>query len=291
MTLAERVRAAARRLEDAGLPADDSRRDAVLLARAVLGWSAADWLTRQHTPAPIGFDEPFQAFIGRRAAHEPIAYITGEREFYGRPFRVTPDVLIPRPETELLVEEALAEIAARGPGASPPRVVDVGTGSGCVAVTLALEAPATRVIGTDVSERALAVARANAASLDARVELCHGGLLASVSGPIDILVSNPPYVSEAERPTLSAEVGRYEPGTALFAGLDGLDVIRALLPDAARTLVPGGVLVVEIGAGQAPAVTRLVSATPGLHLVRIRADLQGIPRIVVSRRDRGTVAR
>ena len=284
MTLADAAAAAARRLEAAGLPAADSRRDAVRLARAALGWSTADWLTRQHTAAPAAFAAAFDALVSRRAGHEPLAYILGEREFYGRAFRVTPDVLIPRPETELLVESALEVLAARPPGSRPPLVVDVGTGSGCIAATIALEAPDVRVVGTDVSAAALAVARGNVDRLGARVELRPGSLLAGTTEAVDVLVSNPPYVSEAERPTLPLEVSRYEPGPALFGGLDGLDVIRTLVPAAARALAPGGALLLEIGAGQASAVTRLVAATPGLTLDRVRLDLQGIPRVVIARR-------
>jgi release factor glutamine methyltransferase len=274
---------------DAGVSADESRRDAALLARAVLGWDAAAWIARQHETAPDDFPRVFDRWIDRRRRREPVAYIIGEREFYGRPFHVTPAVLIPRPETELLVEEAIAalgELVADGRFASPI-VVDVGTGSGCIAVTLALEQPSARVIATEVSMDALAVARDNADRLGAagRVEFRAGSLLASLSATPDVIVSNPPYVGEADRWSLPPEVRDFEPDLALSAGLDGLDVIRPLVAAAGRALAPGGRLLIEIGAGQAAAVTRLVAETPGLALSRIRLDLQGIPRIVVARRE------
>ena len=289
MTIAARVHEAVARLMDAGVPADESRRDAALLARAVLGWDAAAWIARQHETAGDEFPRVFDSWIDRRCRREPVAYIIGEREFYGRPFRVTRAVLIPRPETELLVEEAIAALTALvgDERSASPLVVDVGTGSGCIAVTIALERPSARVIATEISEAALAVARDNADRLGAagRVEFRAGSLLAGLSAAPDLIVSNPPYVSERDRWSLPAEVRDFEPDLALFAGLDGLDVIRPLVAAVGRVLAPGGRLLIEIGAGQAAAVTRLVAETPGLALSRIRLDLQGIPRIVVARRE------
>jgi release factor glutamine methyltransferase len=283
MDLTAMAAAARRRLEAAGFDHDTASRDAALLARWVLGWSAADWLTRAGEPAPIHFPAQFDSLIARRAASEPIAYLTREREFYGRAFKVTRDVLIPRPETEFVVEEALA-FRPSGLGPRPsPLVVDVGTGSGCIAITLALEVPHARVIATDISAAALGVAAANARGLgvEERIEFIEGSFLAGIDGPIDILVSNPPYVSERERATLPAEVAGHEPATALFGGgPDGLDMIRVLLADAAGTLAPEGVLVMEIGCGQIEAVLDL-AADNGLECLRVRADLQGIPRVVV----------
>jgi release factor glutamine methyltransferase len=283
VTIAASVHAAIRRLTAAGVPIDEARRDAALLARAVLGWDAAQWIARQQDEAAAGFTPAFTALIDRRARREPVAYITGEREFYGRWFRVTPAVLIPRPETELLVDETLAALRAPD-GPAAPLVVDAGTGSGCIAISIALEHPSARVVGTDVCGDALAIARQNASRLGARVELRQGSLLAGLTAAPDAIVSNPPYVSESDRPSLPPEVRDYEPGPALFAGLDGLDVVRELVRAAASALAPGGWLLMEVGAGQAPHVARLIGATPPLRLERVRLDLQSIARVVSARR-------
>ena len=284
MTIAARVEAAAEQLAGAGLQPEEARRDATLLARAVLGWDTAAWIVRQTEAASARFDRALSGFIDRRARREPVAYIVGEREFYGRPFRVTPAVLIPRPETELLVEETLAALGERAPHA--PLVVDVGTGSGCIAIAIALEQAAARVVATDISDAALAVARDNAARLgaSARIEFRLGSLLAGLTSSPDLIVSNPPYVGEPDRASLPADVRDFEPAVALFAGLDGLDVIRELIGAAARVLRPGGKLLLEIGADQARAVTRLIAHTPALTLSPVRRDLQGLPRVVVAER-------
>jgi release factor glutamine methyltransferase len=281
-------------LVTAGIPPDDAWRDAVVLARSVLGWCAADWLTRSHEAAAPAFTDRFLPLIDRRAGSEPVAYLTGEREFYGRPFKVTRDVLIPRPETELIVDEALrclgvvaAGFSRAGPVRSP-LIADIGTGSGCLAVTLALECPSARVIATDLSQRALEVAKDNARRLDAadRITFRHGSYLAGAAGPIDLIVTNPPYVAEADRTSLPRDVADYEPAQALFGGVDGLAVIRELLPAAAAALAPEGWLVMEIGQGQVESVRALTERTEGLTFVRVRLDLQQIPRVIVARRVR-----
>jgi release factor glutamine methyltransferase len=289
VTFAEWLADASRLLTAAGRDERESRRDAALLARWDLGWPMALWLVSLGEEAPPDFEARLAPLIARRARAEPIAYLTGEREFFGRSFRVTPDVLIPRPETELVVEEALACLYARRPDperSRPPVVVDVGTGSGCIAITLTLEFPSARVVATDVSAAALAVAVDNARGLDAadRVTFRHGPLLAGWNEPVDLIVSNPPYVAARDRGALPDDVVRYEPATALFGGDDGLDVMRALVPTAAAALVPGGWLIMEIGLGQADDVQRLVRDVPGLDLVRLRSDLQRILRVVVARR-------
>ena len=222
MTLVQCAADAARKLEVAGVTADESRRDAVVLARWCLGWSAADWLTRAQQPAPAAFSSAFAAAIDRRARREPLAYITGEREFYGRMFDVTPAVLIPRPETELLVEEALRCLQQIGRQAPydqvRPQVLDIGTGSGCVAITLALEAPAAAIIATDVSTPALDVARRNARRLKAadRIEFRLATFAENASGVFDLIVANPPYVPESTRESLAPEVREYEPADARY---------------------------------------------------------------------------
>jgi release factor glutamine methyltransferase len=287
-SLASLAAAGRRRLEAAGFDAERAGRDAVLLARWILGWEAARWLTGSSDTPPPAFSDRFFHLIQRRAASEPVAYLTGEREFYGRVFSVTRDVLIPRPETEFVVEEALQCLSHPAPSAQRPApcVVDVGTGSGCLAITLALERPDARITATDISQAALRVARDNAQRLGAgdRVDFREGPFLAGLTAPPDVIVSNPPYVAESDRSTLPLEVVSFEPAHALFGGgADGLDMIRALLPMAAAALAPGGWLVMEIGYGQLDAVRRVVEQTHALFFSHARADLQGIPRVVVLR--------
>jgi release factor glutamine methyltransferase len=277
------VDAAAARLRAAGFTADDARRDALVLARAVLGWSQADWIVHARSDGPQNFATTFDALISRRAAFEPVAHLLGEREFYGRMFRVTADTLIPRPETEDLVTAALEWIAGHH-GSAPLRVLDVGTGTGCVAITLALECAPGRatIAATDISPAALTIARDNAMRLGANsVTFTLGHLLADHTAPFDLIVSNPPYVPERDRETLQPDVRRFEPATALFSGDDGLDLIRELVPVAKRALVPGGALMLEIGQGQAAEVDALLR-TSGFTMVNQRPDLQGIPRIIVA---------
>ena len=284
-TVAAVVSHAADAVANAGVPVEEAYRDVVLLARGVLRWDAAQWLTHQDSPATDDFVARFEALARRRRDREPVAYITGEREFYGRVFTVTPAVLIPRPETELLVDEANAALSRLSLGSERRRavVVDAGTGSGCLAITLALEQPGCRVIATDTSADALAVARENASRHRAGdIDFRHASLLDGVPAPVDLVVSNPPYVPDDERGAVAPEVAQYEPPSALFAGPDGLDVIRALVPAAATVLGPGGCLLFEIGHGQADAVRTIVAATPALDLVDIRPDLQGIPRCVIA---------
>jgi release factor glutamine methyltransferase len=276
----------AARLERAGLSPDDSARDVAVLARAVLGWDQAQWLARRQEPASAEFAAAFHSLLTRRAAREPIAYILGEREFYGRPFLVSRDVLIPRPETELVIDQALAWLSTAGRPAAPT-IVDVGTGSGCLAVTLALECPAAHLAATDISPAALEVAVANAArhGVAARIEWRHAVLAGDLTAGADLIVANPPYVAERDRALLAPDVRDYEPATALFAGPDGLDVIRPLAPAASRALRPGGALIMEIGAGQWPAVDDILRRA-GFQNVAVHADLAGIPRVVVGQATR-----
>jgi len=290
VTLAECAKVAADALAAAGFPADEARRDAGVLARQSLGWTLADWAARSRDAAPNGFEARLLAMARRRATHEPVAYITGVREFFGRSFRVTPAVLIPRPETEILVEAVLAIVRSDDADARlDPRVkpvmLDVGTGSGCIAITLALECPSARISATDSSRAALDIARANADALRAgHVEFIETSLVPDRLLPRPtLIVSNPPYVRERDRASLPPDVVQFEPASALFAGEDGLDVIRELIPAAHAALVPGGRLLMEIGFGQAPAVSQAVSES-GLALEKILLDLQGIPRVAIARK-------
>ena len=277
-----RVAGARQRLRNAGIPADEADLDARLLAEHVLGWTTERFFTDANQDEPPAFRAKFGVLVDRRAAHEPFAYIVGHEEFWGLQFEVTPAVLIPRPETELLVELALAEI----PREASLKIADVCTGSGCVAVSIAHGRAAVAIVAADASEPALEVARRNATRhmVADRIGFRRTDLLEGLDGPFDLIVANPPYVAERDRPTLQPEVVDHEPALALFAGDDGLDVIRRLLPQAETRLRPGGLLLFEFGFGQADAVMQLISRTAGLTMVALRRDLQDIPRVAVIRR-------
>ncbi|MGE3274711.1 MAG: peptide chain release factor N(5)-glutamine methyltransferase [Vicinamibacterales bacterium] len=272
------------RLAAAGIPVEEAALDAEVLARHVLGWSRADLLAREAEAPPPAFAAAYDRLAARRERREPVAYIRGTQEFWGREFLVSPAVLIPRPETELIVEAAMdflgAPLAPGAPdGTDVLRVVDIGTGSGCLAITLALEYPALHVVATDISAEALDVARANAArhGVADRVTFLHAPYFGGVLAPVDLVVSNPPYVADDE--PLPPEVGGHEPPAALYGGADGLRDVREILAQAAGRLAPSGRLLVEIGYGQADAVRRAVAHAEGLALVRFINDLQGIPRV------------
>jgi release factor glutamine methyltransferase len=279
-SLHDRLAHAGQALVGAGIAAEEAARDAELLARHLLGWDRAAMLSRRRDPAPSRLDERYDAFISRRAAREPVAYIAGCQEFWGLELEVSPDVLIPRPETELIVEEALA--AVRG---SPNRIVDVGTGSGCLAIALACAVPSAQVVGTDLSLPALDVARRNAArhGVSGRVTFVQADLLDGLDARADLIVANLPYVPSREADLLQPEVRQYEPGAALFGGEDGLAVIRRLFSSAAGHLAGDGLLVVEFGFGQ-EGLLRTSAAGAGWQVMRIREDLQSIPRVAVVRR-------
>lgn len=280
--LHERLAEARTVLMQAGIAADEAALDVEVLARHVLDCDRATLLTRARDPLPSAFNRLFRALVARRRSREPVAYIVGHREFWGLEFDVTPSVLIPRPETELIVEEALASLPRRD---AVRHIIDVGTGSGCLAVALAVEFPAARITATDTSPDALAVAHRNAERHNTlgRVTIVGADLLEGVPAAADLIVSNPPYVSAKDAVTLPPEVGRYEPSSALYAGEDGLDVIRRLFASAPQHLAPGGPLIVEFGFGQDAAVREIAQRT-GWTVVRMRSDLQGIARVAVLRR-------
>jgi release factor glutamine methyltransferase len=256
--------------------------DAEALLLHVLGRNKA-WLMA-HLDEQISGDQAdrFDELLERRQHGEPIQYITGEAEFYGLPFRVTPDVLIPRPETEHLIEKVL-ELAANF---TQPRIVDVGTGSGIIAVALAHKLPAATITATDLSQSALAIAQENAErnGVASRIRFLEGDLLAPIREErFEIVVSNPPYVPEADRAALSVEVRDYEPALALYAGEDGLGIYRRLIPAASATLAPGGFLALEIGYGQQAAIRNLL-ASSGFAQIEFLPDLNKIPRVAFARR-------
>lgn len=277
-SVADRLAAARARLAAAGLPPDEARFDAEVLVRHVLGWDRAALIAHGRDPERAGFADTLEQMLDRRVQREPVAQIIGRREFWGMDFEVTRDVLVPRPETELIVEEALA-FAREHP---VRRAIDVGTGTGCVAIAIASELPEVRITATDLSLPAIEVARRNAAVLgvDGRIEFHLGDVLDDVDGPADLIVSNPPYVPEHMAAQLAPEVIEYEPHAALFGGETGLEVIAALFQQAPARLAAGGRLVVEFGFDQREAVERLAAAQ-GWNVLRIRADLQGIPRTIV----------
>jgi release factor glutamine methyltransferase len=224
----------------------------------------------------------YSQMIERRAAGEPIQYITGECEFFGLPFRVNREVLIPRPETEHLVEKVL-ELAA---DFTQPRIVDVGTGSGAIAVALAHKLPNAEVTAIDLSSAALQVAKGNSErnSEAVRIRFLEGDLLAPVAGEqFDFVVSNPPYVANGDRELLAAEVREHEPELALFAGSHGLDIYRRLAPAAYEAVAPNAVVLFEIGYGQADAIAQLLRAA-GFKDIQFTKDLQGIDRVICGRR-------
>jgi release factor glutamine methyltransferase len=209
-------------------------------------------------------------YLHERMKGKPTQYITKKQEFYGREFHVTPDVLIPRPETELLVETVLRLRP------NPGRVIDVGTGSGIIAVTLALQSPA-EVVATDISAKALRIAAEN--SGDRPVKFVRADLLAPFADAcVDVIASNPPYIAEDDRDSLQREVRDFEPALALFAGPRGLAIYERLIPQARRVLKPGGLLALELGFGQADAVSHLVA---GWRNIQVFPDLAGIPRVLV----------
>jgi release factor glutamine methyltransferase len=253
-------------------------REAALLLGRALGLSESQVLARDERPVEPADAARYQEWIERRAGGEPVAYLLGEREFYGRIFRVDPRVLIPRPETEHLIEEALET-----PLPSRPRILEVGVGSGCIAVTLACELPSARIVATDLSADALAVARANSERLGTagRVSLVRADLFAGITPErIDLLVSNPPYVDAQEAAEMSPEVCRFEPHLALFPpGGGGTETIDRLLASAAA-LSSGVRVLLEIGRGQLESVESSARSA-GFDLLLARSDYAGIPRVAI----------
>ena len=277
-SIAEALKEASRSLDGAGVP--EARRDASSLLSFVLGRDRTFLISHAEDMVDDDSVDRLREFVERRAAGEPLQYITGAQDFYGREFRVTPDVLIPRPETELLVEAALEVTKA-----DSPFICDVGTGSGCIAVTLLCELAGARAVAVDKSAAALEIAKLNAAKQSVTdravfvVSDCFDALDAR-EYQFDLIVSNPPYVSESALEGLQREVRDHEPRVALSPGPDGLSVIRRLLTEAPAYLKPNGHLLMEIGFDQGEAVRGLVDEAVWFAL-EVRPDLQGIPRIVV----------
>ncbi len=275
---ADLLRRAVRDLAQAGIP--DARLDAEILLAEARALSRASVLAHLDDRADDATGTRYTALVSRRARHEPVAYITGRRAFYGLDFAVDRRVLIPRPETEMLVEAALAWLATR----LTATVFDVGTGSGAIAVALAAHTPpGVRFVALDISPDALTVARENAARHDvaARIEFRASDLLGEAPGRADLIVANLPYVSRTEWPDLTPDIVDYEPRAALDGGLDGLDAFRRFFMQAPAHLAPGGALMLEIGWTQASAASALAQATFPAATISVRRDGAGLDRLVI----------
>jgi release factor glutamine methyltransferase len=281
-TIRQRVADARQTLRDAGIGTMEAESSARMLAEHVLGWDTARYLTLAGDPEPAGFAVRYAAAVHRRALREPAAYITGRREFWGLPLEVSPAVLIPRPETELIVEAALDVFG--GDRGRRLDVADVCTGSGNLAIALAHELPQVSITATDISEDALAIARRNAMrhAVADRIRFIRADVLDGVEGLFDLIVGNPPYVRQGDRAALQPEVRDHEPAVALFGGASGMRLVAMFVEQGTARLRPGGYLMFEFGLGQDVAVEDLITATPGLTLLGLRRDLQGIARTAVA---------
>lgn len=284
MTVADALRRGTGRLAAAGVP--NAALDAEQLLGHVLGWDRARLISEPGRALSSEAAAHLERLLAERSRRRPLQHLTEVQAFWRHEFRVTPDVLIPRPETELLVEASLDLLRGR----STPVIVDVGAGSGCIALSLAAEIPDAIVHATDISEAALAVAKDNAhrLRLDGRVRFHAGDLLTPLAGiglRFDVVVSNPPYVDSALRPMLQPEVRDYEPSVALFPPGEPYAVYRRLAPQATPALKENGWLVMEIGQGMEAEVRRICEGA-GLSVERAIPDLQSIPRAVVARRNR-----
>ncbi|EPY00796.1 peptide chain release factor N(5)-glutamine methyltransferase [Magnetospirillum fulvum] len=277
-TLGEALREGGRRLGLAGI--DTATFDARLLLAEVTGFAAPMVSLRGETVMEPEAASRFEALLIRREGREPMSHILGRRGFWTLDLAVTAATLDPRPDTETLVEAVLAEVRDRK---APLRLLDFGTGSGCILLALLSELPASIGLGIDASRDALAVAIGNADScgLSPRAQFRLGDWGQGIGGRFDVIVSNPPYIPEAEIDTLAPEVARFEPRSALSGGADGLECYRRLIPDIARLLSPRGVAALEVGQGQAAAVAALMEDA-GLGRIVLRCDLGGIERCVVA---------
>lgn len=275
--LRQALHSAITRLETAAI--EEPRLQAEVLIFFVLGCDRAYLYAHPERELSRAELAQYELLASRRASGEPLQYLTGHQEFWRCDFLVTPAVLIPRPETEHLIEAVLALVG----NDEPLRLVDVGTGSGVIAITLARELPQAAVLGVDLSPAALEVARLNAERLGATVEFAQSDVLGAVvrDGSFDFVVSNPPYIGRNEERQVQDTVKHYEPAMALFAGDDGLEVIRRLIPQAREVLRPGGWLLMEVGYTQSEAVQALLA---GWQSVRAVADLAGIARVIVARK-------
>jgi release factor glutamine methyltransferase len=261
---------------------DQAARDAELLLLHALQVTRVTLLAHPDRELTPGEQAVYEDTITRRLRHEPIQYITGQQEFYGLLLNVTPAVLIPRPETEHLVEAVLKLL----PTNRPLKIADIGTGSGAIAIALAVHLPNAEIVALDISTEALAIAAANAREHDLadRIRFLQSDLLSALNDEaeaFDAVVSNPPYVAETDRATLHPQVRDHEPATALFAGETGLDIYRRLVSEAHNALKPNGLLALEIGYGQQQALIDLLANWREVSFIK---DLQNVPRVVLAKR-------
>ena len=265
---AQALTAVAARLAEAGI--EEPRREARLLVAAAEGITAARLLLRDTVD-----EARYEPLVARRAARAPLAYILGRKEFWGLEFAVSPATLIPRPDTETLVEAVLAL------GIAPARVLDLGTGTGCLLLAVLSECPAAFGVGVDISPAAAALACANARSLGLadRAAFCAGNWAAALEGAFDLVLSNPPYIPGGDIAGLMPDVAAFEPARALDGGADGLEAYRLIIAALPRLLTPTGAAVLELGAGQAPDVAAL--AAQAGFAATTRADLAGVPRAII----------
>jgi release factor glutamine methyltransferase len=283
--LREALRSGALSLAQAGIPS--ARLDAEILLAHALGWKREQLMGAPNAPLTGAQRDNYSDLLRRRLEREPVAYILGRQEFWSLDFQVAADALIPRPETERLVEMAL-ETAAKFSPARSLRILDIGTGSGAIAVSLAKELPAARIVATDVSDRALAIARANARRhrVEDRMQFLRGDLWAALNGAaemFDLIVSNPPYLRSGEIDGLEPEVSRWEPRGALDGGLDGMEFYRRIAARAHGYLAPGGALALEIGADMGGEVTKLFAGAGAYEEVKTFSDYAGKDRVVAAR--------
>jgi release factor glutamine methyltransferase len=278
ITIREAWLRGAERLAAAGI--DSARLDARVLVAHTMNLAPGESVSaREPSPEELA---RYEELLERRMAREPVAYITGEREFWSLPFTVGPGVLIPRPETETLLEAAARFFPDRN---QPLEVLDLGTGSGAILIAFLRDYPSARGTGIDQSEEALSWARRNAERLGVvnRSTWNSGSWQAAEGRPYDLILSNPPYLALGEAAALAPEIAAYEPLVALLAGPDGLEAYRAIAPIAAASLKPGGRVILELGAGQASAVRELLRGY-GLEIMVVMPDLAGIPRAIVAGR-------
>ncbi|MGE3932300.1 MAG: peptide chain release factor N(5)-glutamine methyltransferase [Rhodospirillaceae bacterium] len=282
-TVAAALAAAVARLRAAGI--ESAAGDARVLIAHALGVDAAAVVGRPERALDAAAAVRFESLVARRARHEPVAYLSGRREFWSLDLAVTPATLIPRPDSETVVEAVLALLPNRD---VPLSVLDLGTGSGCLLLALLSELPAARGLGVDVDPDALAVAAENAARLGlaGRAAFRRGDWGAGLDGAFDVVVSNPPYIRHGDIDGLDPDVALFEPRRALDGGADGLDAYRAIAADLPRMVAPGGIAALEVGADQAGAVTALLAGADFLDL-GTRCDLAGRPRCVMLRRVKG----
>jgi release factor glutamine methyltransferase len=285
MTLREALTSATAQLRAVPELHDEAHEDATLLLLHALDLTRAALLTTYSRLLTSEEESAVHAAIARRLTHEPVQYITGEREFYGLPLRVTPAVLIPRNLTEHLVEAVLEELRPRDHTDASLSIADIGTGSGAIAIALAVHMPHAQLTALDISPPALALAATNAErnAVSSRIRFVESDLLDAVAheAPFDAVVSNPPYIPTTDRDTLHPQVREYEPATALYAGATGLDIYRRLIPAAHAALKPNGLLALEIGPNQRDAIAALLTGWHDLHFIE---DFDRTPRIVLARK-------